>query len=1228
MRYLNKIIFLNSAHIPYAEVKIDGNVHFIGTQGVGKSTLLRAILFFYNADKQRLGIPKEKKGFDAFYLPYSNSYIVYEVMRENGAYSVVVMKSMGRAAFRFVDAPYSKEWFINSSNEVSADWSEIRSRIALSHISSTPLITNYETYRDIIFGNNRKAEMLPFRKYAIVESPKYQNIPRTIQNVFLNSKLDADFIKDTIIRSMNDEEISIDLSYYRSQIEVFEQEHNDVMLWLKPNRNGEIAVRKQADNAIKYYRNLLYTKKEITDLRAELNFAESEAKRLRPALDEQIMQAAEKVTHIRQLIGEENARYEKERDKLNEIEGSFNEKLKYIDRQRQYYNARNIAEVMRRVANENSVAQELERQQRMYEELTAAHNDIIKKYQMLEAQLDNDLKAFEIERNQARLKLTEAANKRINDIRNKRTEQENIVRERFDEKREKMREDLLELEKEQNALINKKQSINAVPHFKTEIDECESVIRNLEHEQNDVSNQIEHLKLQTEKLRQECKEEMAKTSQPFDNQATQLRRLREDLQKEISHLNSLVEKHKGSLCEWLDNNVPAWHDTIGKVADTEYILFNQELNPRLLPDGATSMFGIGLDLSCVNREVPSLAKIKEEIGSKTAQCEEYTRQLLKLSEEKTAATERTKNNYNKHISATIEQQQLLEAQLGQIPSKIKNAKADLVTLQKREEEWKQTELTKIENELNSKSHGIIKIKSDLQLLSEEKEKCLKQVADEYLQEEAAEKKQLNDSIIAINNEIAQQTANVEKRKAELQQAQHRELSGEGADTSIISKYEQRIKELKKEQKYIDDNRTLVIEYQKDKREYFDNELQLRNDKKNNEAKIEELKARYNANRNSLNSQLNEAQNEQNRLANQQKRLLDDLDKLKSFKSDEILCPPESATSDIRPTNKSCSEIIEMLKSKIVSLNKSTEIFKQAVNLFKGNFSAKNTFSFPTALSSEDDYYNFAANLCEFVENDKISEYKNRISERYTNIIQRISKETGDLTQNESEIHKTINAINNDFVRRNFAGVIKRIELRPLASNDKLMQLLLEIQRFNNDNQFNMGALDLFSQDNRAEINEKAVRYLTSFSQLLHDDPSRKNLVLADTFKLEFRIMENDNDTGWVEKIANVGSDGTDILVKAMVNIMLINVFKEKASRKFGDFKIHCMMDEIGKLHPNNIKGIIDFANSRNILLINSSPTTYNVEDYRYTYLLNKDAKSNTHIVLLLDNKQKIYRDEK
>lgn len=91
----------------------------------------------------------------------------------------------------------------------------------------------------------------------------------------------------------------------------------------------------------------------------------------------------------------------------------------------------------------------------------------------------------------------------------------------------------------------------------------------------------------------------------------------------------------------------------------------------------------------------------------------------------------------------------------------------------------------------------------------------------------------------------------------------------------------------------------------------------------------------------------------------------------------------------------------------------------------------------------------------------------------------------------------------------------------------------------------MGAVDLFSQDSRVDVNLHAVKYLNAFSKLLKDEPSRNNLVVSDSFNLQFRVMENDNDTGWVEKIANVGSDGTDILVKARVNIMLINVFKEK-----------------------------------------------------------------------------------
>ena len=127
------------------------------------------------------------------------------------------------------------------------------------------------------------------------------------------------------------------------------------------------------------------------------------------------------------------------------------------------------------------------------------------------------------------------------------------------------------------------------------------------------------------------------------------------------------------------------------------------------------------------------------------------------------------------------------------------------------------------------------------------------------------------------------------------------------------------------------------------------------------------------------------------------------------------------------------------------------------------------------------------------------------------------------------------------------------------------------------------------------------------------------ITLADSFELKFRVEENNNDTGWVEKLSHVGSDGTDVLVKAMVNIMLLNVFKQGVSKRFKDFRLHCMMDEIGKLHPSNIRGILKFANDRNIMLINGSPTESNALNYKHVFKVSKDEQRVTRVVRILTN---------
>ena len=166
--------------------------------------MLRAILFFYKADKSKLGISREKKGFDEYYFPQANSYIVYEVKLEHGSYCVLAFKSSGRVCFRFIDSEYRRDAFINERGEAYSSWPEINKALG-AEVGHTNIIDRYELYRDILYGNLKAVKPI-FKKYALLHSTSYQNIPRTIHNVFLNTKLDAEFIKQTIIHSMEEEE--------------------------------------------------------------------------------------------------------------------------------------------------------------------------------------------------------------------------------------------------------------------------------------------------------------------------------------------------------------------------------------------------------------------------------------------------------------------------------------------------------------------------------------------------------------------------------------------------------------------------------------------------------------------------------------------------------------------------------------------------------------------------------------------------------------------------------------------------------------------------------------------------------------------------------------------------------------------------------------------------------------------------------------------------------------
>lgn len=1214
MRYLNKIVFINSAHVRHEVIRLDGNVHFIGTQGVGKSTLLRAVLFFYNADKLHLGIRSGQKSFDEFYFPYANSYILYEVAREHGAYTVLVSRHQGRAVFRFIDAPYSDSWLVDENGEVTSDWVTIRQRISRGGVDISAVIDGYEMYRDIIFGNTHDRSHR-YDKYAIVTSSKYQNIPRSIQNVFLNSKLDADFVKDTIIHSMTDGETALSLQAFSSLLGKFEKEYRDIRCWYSKDKSGEIPVRLKANAIIARYQEVLAMESQILQIWKQLNAAVAKAKEQLPLDEEQLrelkIQTDKVVTKLREMQDE----FDKEKDRFNKQIGELEFKLKTVREKKKHYAEIGIELILERAKTEAALKTNMEQEQSIYNSLVKQYGDIEEKYKQLSLSVENAHNAFDTslketlnyERNQLQMQREKHTAIKENAIRG--------ARKTYDEAMSQIDTRLEALNQQQRQLQETITKISLSHPHAQEIQACRDELQEMAVAEKSGDARLKALDNEIARLRSEAKMELQARNMEFDRQKIEQNTTLEQLQTHLNEVENKLSRWTGSFYEWLCINKPGWEQTIGKVVNEDKVLYQAGLNPELAI--GDSLYGIRLDCNALESSHRSPDEYRAEKDSLIGQIAEMKNRLSELALKQEETERSISAKLSKSLSPLNQEIAVLRLTLEGMPNKRRIKEMEILQLQQKEKDEIQTLLDEkngLMNELITKIAAVREEKSQKKAWLDREENRLEKVLKDAL-------KPLEEKLLALKQQQDQQRKQEAEayhaKLTELGQERDRELKGKGADTEIINRQNAVIEELKKQLEQINKERNLVIEYNKDYEEWISREGGFVADKKQLEEKLGQLKAVFAEKKNRYQHELGELKTKDDALSRQIQSYRDGLEQYRRFVEVEKGVP-EHILYETR-TNATSKDILSLLSEEKAALNSRATRFtslKMAVNQFNSHFESENLFRFNTVPAQDEDYTAIATNLEEFVAQDKIEVYRVRTNTLYKDIIQRIAREVGDLTQYTASVDKIIQDINRDFSEKRFAGVIRSIELRSEDTNDKMMQLLQSIKSFVDENMLSIGEMNLFSGDNRDVVNEKVVDYLSRLMKQLQNEPARTQISIGDTFRLQFRVRENDNDTGWVERINNVGSDGTDILVKAMINIMLINVFKNRATRGKDDFIIHCMMDEIGKLHPDNIHGILQFANSRNIYLVNGSPTTENAYDYKYTYMLQKGLKAQTMISCL------------
>ena len=1220
MRYLNKIVFINSAgkSVPYAEVDLDGNVHFIGTQGVGKSTLLRAVLFFYNADTRKLGIRDGQKSYAEFYYPFVNSYIVYEVKTDTGYFCVLSFKYQNQVAFRFIASEYKKENYIVDSKAFDS-WDKIRDSLD-KNIAYTRIVNHYSEYRDIIYGNNKELER-QFRNYYLLESKQYQKVPLTISNVFLNTKLDASVIKQTLISSIEDDIQPVELSRYTNHLKDFDKDIADIKRWTEKDQRGNSIVEKLAKKIGETYNNLILINNEKQQLASKLGFAYNRFQCEKPETDNLLKLSNDKINDLENEIEILSKRFETIKGQLNQEIGKISGEIDKANSRQKFYDNNDIQNVIIRVENEENVTEKklsLEMEKNIltdkFRDIESRFNEIIKQYENDFKQLKNNKEANKVSAKEIWLadceKIKKLNSEIVEEINNQSKEKFIYFDSKINDKQSEITQKNIDFQVCQKTDLYK----NELDNLKTELDKLSQII-------SASNSEIEIVKEKKDLLTKNFEKEKELKSKSFDIEIEKLKSQKTELSNKSSEIDSKIENYKGSFYNWLNNEVSGWEKSIGKVVSDD-VLFSKNLNPQLSQIENTNLYGVEIDINEIEKNVKTIDDYNAEKQQIQDKISIITKQIQDTLKQKDDEIQKLQIVCNRDAKNLNDRRQKAEYQLTQSQPKFETKQIDYKNLQQKAIDDK----AKIIADFNVQ---LSKLNREKQSIENEKSMFQKQIDDKInaQNQECKSKleqrnKQYDLTIKSINNEIVEAENICKSNIVDANQLRQSELKNKGADTEKITNLEKQIKQCEAELLFIKQHRDLVSNYRNDKRELFDRlpEFTAKLDNLNSNLKFETEK--FNAEKSSIVNLLSAERQHHTQLQLELNNINFEIEKYDEFAQSEQFKSLQAYVenySQIDSNDQKCSKIIDEINLKSNIYRNEYEQMRTDINKFSGNFDEKNLFKFKTKFSTNEDYFQFAENLDEFIRENKFAEVQKRFQDRFADIVKLIGSEIQQLISKTGEIEGIVNDINNDFKSRNFVGAINSLQLDIAPSGNSIFLALVEIKKFQTENLGNFGGTnDLFSQGgDRNEKNAKAVELLIYLNKEIANSKT-EYITLSDSFELKFRIVENNQDSGWVQKLSNVGSEGTDILIKAMINILLLNVFKERSIKKTkSEFKLHCMMDEIGKLHSTNIKGILNFANERNIILINSSPNPTNVLDYKYTYILRRSNDNKTSVTRLI-----------
>ena len=1200
MNQLKEVSFINSATLPYATIDVGANTLFSGGNGAGKTTILRSILYFYGAGRsEHLGISRKKKRFEEYYFASINSYLVYRFENEHANVLAIVYKAGGlRVKYRFAiekNKEDTKELFFHKNTALEPK--ELWIRLLEKEYELSAVLNSPKEYKAVLYGQDKKLSQFSF----FTANTEYEQIAKTLSNVFINSKLDSGSIKKSLVSSISGFE-PIDLNQMRRNIGDFRVKYDDISSFEK-----NASVINEAVASLGVYEEQSTELQGIAQsLGANTRVGELEL----GTLKEKTLELSTALSTLDKKCTQEEQAYKTSYDTDIKEQGSLESGIKEANAKMAEYENLNIKQKLELWEKKPLLEDELLALNAQLNKLTDSQSSL---HERFEAMREKELKSFHDKEQKLRSDITDIEQKYNEANAELMKEQEETLatqRQSADTQLQSLSQSLVKAKEDALAASASEKIIQNRSFDKEKIERAKNEHHKSERLFESLQSKLQLLQAEVQKVAEQIFS--AEQSKDYKLQNLQHKHEKETaaLKTQINELIKRKNLNARSVLGYMKENSFENTAVLSALLKDE-VLYAEGLNPQLVQQ-SESLLGLKLDTSSLDIQAYELSAVSISLQASEERLKRMDAQAL-------VETETLDNETRNAINALRREQGRINTEIDECLRALPKAEQECLalaeqvqSLQNLAAKKKDEELILAKQQKEQMEAVYLGVKEEERILKVSFQNELDKIKTELTNRQERVLKKKDEELVYKNSELSKIKEACKAMFQTIKKEEDETLVKGGVDPELLKKYQINIEQKQGELSKIEMFSELVLEYKIDQKRIFmlldTKKKELENLSlliKDKEKAFEVLKQAHEDEKEALTK-------ERDGYLSKVNRLQKDLKEYLAFKASSLYGELSTLieNSELEANDDNVSEMISKLRDLGFEHASSKDKLRKKLNRAFSSISLHNIFNLYAPSSDSDTAILTSAKaLKTFVLENKIETYKEQVAKEFTMTLRHLSSEIAELLKAEGDISKTVSRINKTLQDLQGIKVIRGIELRYKESDNLLLNVLKAIGSLVEENPYG-NEINLFSAETNEHFNKKALKHLEELALHLHEE-KLDSLTLDESFVLEFRAIENGNDTGFVPSLDGIGSNGTDVMVKAMVNIAMLSLARKQSSKKEVSVYFHCILDEVGILSPAYLKELIAYANNKQIRFINGAPDEKLVSTYKRLYMLSTNTKHQT-----------------